>query len=65
MKALGPAPERMTTRVEGEVERWEKRGGNSAHILLRDRLARRMDARENVSYASVKALSFSGRLIST
>lgn len=40
MKALGPAPERMTARVEGEVERNEKRGGSSAHILSHDRLAR-------------------------
>lgn len=27
VKALGPAPERMMARVEGDVERWEKRGG--------------------------------------
>lgn len=33
VKALGPAPERMTARVEGQVERWEKRGGSSCHIL--------------------------------
>ena len=33
MKALGPAPERMMARVEGEVERWAKRGGSSCHIL--------------------------------
>lgn len=24
VKALGPAPEKMMTRTEGEVERWEK-----------------------------------------
>lgn len=33
MKALEPAPERMTTRVSGELERKEKRGGSSLHIL--------------------------------
>lgn len=27
VKALGPVPERMMARVEGDVERWEKRGG--------------------------------------
>ena len=34
VKALGPAPERMMARVEGDVERWEKRGGSSAQTLL-------------------------------
>ena len=34
VNALVPAPERMMARVEGEVERWEKRGGSSAQTLL-------------------------------
>ena len=34
VKALGPAPERTMARVEGEVERWVKRGGSSCHILF-------------------------------
>ncbi len=34
VKALGPAPERMMARVEGQVERWVKRGGSSCHILF-------------------------------
>ena len=34
VKALEPAPERMTARVEGDVERWEKRGESSAQTLL-------------------------------
>ena len=34
VKAWSPAPERTMARVEGEVERWEKRGGSSCHILF-------------------------------
>ena len=33
VKALGPAPERMMARTEGEEERWEKRMGRWSHIL--------------------------------
>ena len=33
VKALGPAPERMMARTEGEEERWEKRRGRWSHIL--------------------------------
>ena len=34
VNALEPAPERMMARVEGDVERWEKRRGSSAQTLL-------------------------------
>ena len=34
VKALEPAPERMMARVEGEVEKWENRGGSSAQTLV-------------------------------
>lgn len=34
VKALEPAPESMMARVEGDVERWEKRGGSSAQTLF-------------------------------
>ena len=33
VKALSPAPERITARQEGLYERWDKSGGNSSHIL--------------------------------
>lgn len=33
VKALGPAPERMMARMEGEEDRWEKRRGRWSHIL--------------------------------
>ncbi len=34
VKALEPAPERIMARVEGDVERWEKRGESSVQTLL-------------------------------
>lgn len=67
MKALGPAPERMMARVEGEVERWVKRGGSSCHILSSVRTVERQKSRKDEirTYSSLKAFILSGRLIST
>lgn len=33
VKARSPAPERMIARQEGLCESWDRRGGNSSHML--------------------------------